>query len=161
DLGASEGGNIIPMAATLPRAPFTGIDLAGVPVERGNQVIQDLGLKNVRIEQMNLLDVDRGFGEFEYIIAHALYACPPQEVREKVLDIARANLSPNGVAFISYNTYPGGYVRRILRDLMLEWIGDATDPATKLARAREALQQVVLGRPDPDKLDAALAAEAR
>ncbi|MGH9591634.1 MAG: hypothetical protein ACRD5L_00980, partial [Bryobacteraceae bacterium] len=41
DLGASEGGNIIPMAISLPGAQFTGIDLAAIPVERGNQVIRD------------------------------------------------------------------------------------------------------------------------
>src|SRR6476660_8181391 len=53
DLGASEGGNIIPMALTVPQTQFTGVDLAASPVERGNRVIRDLGLTNVRLVQMD------------------------------------------------------------------------------------------------------------
>jgi len=85
DLGASEGGNIIPMAMTLPSAEFTGIDLAALPVERGQRAIQELGLRNVRLLQKDLLDVDACFGKFDYIIAHGLYAWTPPVVRDKIL----------------------------------------------------------------------------
>ncbi len=160
DLGASEGGNIIPMAISLPDAQFTGIDLAAVPVERGSQVIRDLGLSNVRLLQMDLLDVGPSLGEFDYIIAHGLYAWTPPAVRDKILAIARAHLSPHGIAFISYNAQPGGYLRRVLRDAMLLHIGDAIDPAERLERARAMLQLLTVGRPEPDEFDRAVAAEA-
>jgi len=139
DLGANEGGNLIPMAVTLPGAHFTGIDLAAGPVERGNQLIRELGLNNARLMQMNLLDVDPSFGEFDYVIAHGLYAWTPQPVRDKVLAIARANLSPNGVAFISYNTYPGGHIRRLLREMLLFHARDASGAGAIIERAREIL----------------------
>jgi SAM-dependent methyltransferase len=160
DLGASEGGNIIPMAISLPEAQFTGVDLAAVPVERGNQVIRDLGLSNVRLLQMDLLEMGEDLGEFDYIIAHGLYAWTPPAVRDKILAIARAHLSPNGIAFISYNAYSGGHLRKVLREAMLLHIGDAIDPAVRLERARGMLQLFALGRPEPDEFDQAFAAEA-
>ena len=47
ELGTSEAANIIGMAVTLPDAQFTGVDLAGEPLARGQRVIDDLGLENV------------------------------------------------------------------------------------------------------------------
>jgi SAM-dependent methyltransferase len=160
ELGASEGGNLLPMAATLPQAQFTGIDLAGVPVERGNRAIRDLGLSNVRLIQMDLLEVDAALGQFDYVIAHGLYAWTPPEVRDKILAIARANLSPHGVAFVSYNANPAGYVRRILREMMLFRIGDAVEPGARLERARRALEMLAARRPKLSGVDAGIAGEA-
>ncbi|MEO8027023.1 MAG: class I SAM-dependent methyltransferase, partial [Bryobacteraceae bacterium] len=89
ELGASEGLNLIGMAVVLPRAQFTGVELAELPVANGNRVISDLGLANVRLLQMNLLDLEGSFGEFDYIIAHGLYAWTPPIIRERILSIVR------------------------------------------------------------------------
>ena len=35
-----------------------------------------------------------------------------------VLEICQRHLAPNGVAYISYNTYPGWHIRGIARDIM-------------------------------------------
>lgn len=161
DLGASEGGNIIPMALTLPRAQFTGVDLAASPVERGNQVIRDLGLPNVRLVQMDLLEIDAAFGEFDYIVAHGLYAWTPSAVRDKILAIAGANLSAQGIAFVSYNAYPGGHLRKHLRNAMLLHVGDVKDAATRVERAREMLRLLGAARPEPTVLHDAVAREAQ
>jgi len=161
DVGASEGGNIIPMALTLPQAQFTGVDLAASPVERGNHVIRDLGLTNVRLMQMDLLEIDAAFGEFDYIIAHGLYAWTPAPVRDRILAIARAHLSPQGIAFVSYNAYPGGHLRRHLREAMLLHIGTEQDPAIRVERAREMLRLLGAGRPEPTVLHDAVAREAQ
>jgi SAM-dependent methyltransferase len=160
DIGASEGGNIIPMAMTLPNARFTGIDLAGVPVQRGNSVIQDLGLSNIQLQQMNLLDLDESFGEFDYIIAHGFYAWTPPAVRDKLLAVCNANLSPNGVAFISYNTQPAGHVRKLLREMMLFHIGDAADTDVRLRRAREMLRMLASRKAQVGGIIAGVAAMA-
>jgi cyclopropane fatty-acyl-phospholipid synthase-like methyltransferase len=116
EIGANKGENLIGMAMVLPSAEFVGIDLAEVPVTRGQQTIADLGLDNVRLRQMNLLEIDEGFGEFDYIIAHGVYSWTPAEVRDKLLAVVRAHLSAQGVAFVSYNTYPGAHLREMLRE---------------------------------------------
>ncbi len=152
ELGASEGANLIGLAVALPRAEFVGIDLAQTPVTRGNQVIADLGLKNVRLEQRNVLDIDTSFGEFDYIIAHGLYAWTPDVVRDKLLEIASVNLNAGGVAFISYNTYPGAYPRQAMREMALYHVAHLESPADRLWAAREFVASFV-ERPDPDPLD--------
>jgi 2-polyprenyl-3-methyl-5-hydroxy-6-metoxy-1,4-benzoquinol methylase len=160
EIGANQGENLIGMAMVLPSAEFVGIDLAEVPVTRGQKTIADLGLVNVRLRQMNVLEIDEGFGEFDYIIAHGVYSWTPADVRDKLLAVARAHLSAQGVAFVSYNTYPGGYVRKMLREMMLYHIGDEADPVRKLERARELLRMMAIGRPQPNALEAAVAARA-
>src|ERR1019366_5453042 len=103
EIGASEGENLVGMAVVLPRAEFVGIELAEVPVARGQKTIADLKLQNMRLLQMNLLDIGRDFGEFDYIIAHGLYSWTPMIVRDKILEVVKTNLSAQGVAFVSYN----------------------------------------------------------
>jgi hypothetical protein len=161
EIGASEGENLVGMAMVLPLAEFVGIELAEVPVARGRETIADLGLKNVRLEQMNLLDVDEGFGQFDYVIAHGLYAWTPAIVRDKILAIARANLDPQGIAFVSYNTHPAGHTRRMMREMMLYHIGGEENPARKLEKGRELLRILAMERTDPDSLETAVAAHAR
>lgn len=118
EIACGDGSNLIPMAYGLPKSEFVGIDLAAVPVEFAQERIRRVGLHNVRIEKMDLMEVDADFGEFDYIIAHGVYAWVPKPVQAKILAICRANLTPNGVAFISYNTQPAGHVREILREMM-------------------------------------------
>ncbi len=129
-------------------------------MRRGQKTISDLGLGNVRLRQMNVLEVDEGFGEFDYIIAHGLYSWTPVAVRDKILAIARAHTHRQGVAFVSYNTMPGGHVRTMVREMMLHHIGGAEDPAIHLEKARELLRLIAMGRPEPDTLEAAVATYA-
>jgi 2-polyprenyl-3-methyl-5-hydroxy-6-metoxy-1,4-benzoquinol methylase len=160
EMGASEGENLIGMAMVLPAAEFVGIELAELPVERGRKTIDDLGLVNVRLEQMNILDVDEGLGQFDYIIAHGVYSWTPAAVRDKVLAIVETNLHPKGVAYVSYNTFPGRHVHQMLREMMLYHIGEETDPAIRLKRARDLLRMIAMGRPEVDSLEGAVAAHA-
>ena len=100
----------------LPSAEFVGIELAEVPVARGQRTIADLVSANVRPLQKNILDVDEGFGEFDYIIAHGMYSWTPVVVRDRILAIAHAHLHAQGVAFVSYNIHRAGQRTRTLDD---------------------------------------------
>jgi methyltransferase-like protein len=119
EIGCGEGGNLIPMAFGLPQSEFVGVDLATKPIERSRGVIDRVGLKNIHTVQMNLTDIGLEFGQFDYLIAHGIYTWIPASVQEKLLAVCKQNLSPNGVAFVSYNVNPGGHMRRILRDMMV------------------------------------------
>jgi methyltransferase-like protein len=118
DIGCGDGSNIIPMAVALPDSEFIGIDVASKPLENARALIERAGLKNVRVEQKDIMDVDLAFGSFAYIIAHGFYSWVPAQVSAKLLEVCGTNLTENGIAFISYNTYPGAYVRLASRDLM-------------------------------------------
>ncbi len=161
ELGTSEAANIIGMAVTLPGARFTGVDLAREPLARGQRVIDDLGLGNVKLLRANLLEIDESLGRFDYILTHGIYGWTPPEVGAKVLEIAQRCLTPDGIAFVSYNTHPSGHIRRLVRDMMRYHAGRFENPAERLQHARAFLKVLALGRPEPDPFDAAAADYAR
>lgn len=119
ELGASCGGNIVPQALYYPETTFTGIDLSGVQVKHGNDIIDSIGLKNVTLLEKDILDIDESFGTFDYIIVHGIWSWVPDVVKDKILSICNMNLSDNGIAYVSYNTYPGWKRLEQLRDIML------------------------------------------
>ena len=165
ELGASEGANLIPLADAFPQSEFLGIDVAEQPVARGQQTIREYGLRNIKLVATDLLQLDASLGEFDYIIAHGLYAWTPAVVRDKILALMNQLLSPQGIGFVSYNTHPMGHMRRMLRDMMLRHVRDARRPEERLAKAREMLKLLARKRSDEevskmDADDAVLAAHA-
>lgn len=140
ELGCASGGNLLPMALSLPNAEFTGVDYSARQVSEGREMLKTIGLQNVRIEQRDILDIDAAFGEFDYIVAHGVYSWVPERVREKLLDICRQNLAPDGIAYVSYNTYPGWHMLKGLREMMLWHIREKTDPHERAVEARRLAQ---------------------
>lgn len=139
ELGCGSGGNLTPMAYGLPNSEFVGVDLAERPVHFAQVRAEQAKLKNVRFQKMDLMEIGHDFGRFDYIIAHGIYAWVPEAVQRKILEISCANLSPYGVAFVSYNTQPAGHVRHALRELIL--FHEGRSPATR-DRAKQAKQVV-------------------
>lgn len=139
ELGCAAGGNIAPMAAYLPSSEFVGIDLSPVQVASGQKAIESAGLKNIRLEARSILDIDDSYGQFDYIICHGVYSWVPEEVREKILSICSKNLTTNGVAYISYNTYPGWRMRGMIRDMMRYHANRFPTPEQRVAQARGLL----------------------
>ena len=135
ELGCGTGNNLIAMAYSLPGSTFTGIDLAAEPVAEGQGRIAALGLRNIRLLAMDLMDLEPAFGEFDYIVAHGVYSWVPAAVRDKLMEVCRANLSPHGVVFISYNALPGCHLRRMVRDMMLYHIAGVEEPEQRLQQA--------------------------
>ena len=150
EIACNEGANLIPMAYAIPGSEFVGFDLARLPIKRGQERIPELGLTNVRIFQSDLLNVDAELGQFDYIIAHGLYAWVPEPVRERLLALCSELLGPHGVAFVSYNALPGGHLRNMIRDMMLYSVKDIEDPGQKVERAIAFLRSVLDTRPQGD-----------
>ena len=135
ELGCGDGWNLIPMAYGLPGSEFTGIDLAAKPIARGNALAAQLGLKNISLCEMDVADA-ADLGEFDYIIAHGLYSWVPREVREKVMALCGRSLAANGVAYLSYNAYPGNHVRDMVRGMVKYHTAHFADPVQKVRQAR-------------------------
>lgn len=119
ELGSSCGGNIIPQALYYPEATFTGIDLSSVQIKHGNELIESMGLTNVTLLEKDIMDIDDDFGTFDYIIVHGIWSWVPDSVKDKILSICNRNLSDRGIAYVSYNTYPGWKRLEQMRDIML------------------------------------------
>ncbi len=131
ELGCGNGANLIPMALTLPGSRFAGIDLAGVPIAAARELAGRLELGNIVFHQLDVTELSPGFGEFDYVIAHGLYSWAPPAVRDKLLAVCKANLAPHGVAYVSYNTYPGCHLRNMIREMLLYQTRDIADPELK------------------------------
>ena len=119
ELGATYGGNIISQAVHNPEATFVGIELSQDQVEKGNKIISDAKLDNVSLLQGDILNFDETLGTFDYIIAHGFYSWISDEMKDKLLDIISHHLADNGIAYVSYNTYPGWHTMEEVRQLML------------------------------------------
>lgn len=140
ELGCAAGGNLIPFAARHPGASALGLDLSRVQVEQGIGAIERAGLGNVSLRTFNLADVDASFGQFDYIVCHGVYSWVPQPVQDAILRVCAENLAPDGIAYVSYNVYPGWKAREIVRDAMILRGGPRDTPDEKLAYARGMLE---------------------
>ena len=140
ELGCAAGGNLIPFAARHPEARAIGVDLSTVQVSQGVAAISHAGLSNVELRAFNIADIDASFGQFDYIICHGVYSWVPGPVQDAILRICSENLAPNGVAYVSYNVYPGWKAREIVRDAMILRGGPRDTPEEKLSYARGMLE---------------------
>ena len=139
ELGCGNASNLIPMAEELPNANFLGIDLSQKQIAQGQAVVEELGLKNIELRHGSILDVNDDWGQFDYIICHGVYSWVPDDVQDKILEVCRRNLRSNGVALVSYNTFPGWHFRGTVRDIMKFHTSQLDDPRTQVAQARSVL----------------------
>jgi methyltransferase-like protein len=147
ELGCAAGGNIMPLAMRFPGARFRGVDLAERHVRDGRARIAALELNNVRIDEADLATLDLQGERFDYIICHGVYSWVPEAAREAILRICGQNLADNGVAYLSYNVYPGWQLRGVIRDMMAYHAGPEADPAMRVAKGRWVLENVAKAAP--------------
>jgi len=136
EIGCGTGANMIPMAAALPQSRFVGVDLADEPIAAARKTAAALDLENIRFVAGDLRDIDESYGEFDYIVAHGVYSWVPAEIADALLAVCRQRLSAHGVAFISYNAWPGAHILRMLREMMLYHSRGADNPAERIERSR-------------------------
>lgn len=139
ELGCAAGGNLIPMAEAFPDAEFVGIDLSGRQIADGARVVRECGLTNVKLLHASITDVDESYGPFDYVLCHGVFSWVPPEVQEAVFDVCAKRLAPNGIAFVSYNTYPGWHMRGMIRDMMRYHALRFEEPSQRIEQARALL----------------------
>lgn len=136
ELGCADGGNLIPMAYQWPDSEFIGVDLNERAIRKGLAAAAGLGLRNLKLLHLDLLEIAAEFGQFDYIIAHGVYSWVPAPVRTKILAIFRHNMAPAGVAYVSYNAHPGSYLRDMARAMMLFHVRTIEEPQARVNEAR-------------------------
>ncbi|MCE5310517.1 MAG: class I SAM-dependent methyltransferase [Acidobacteriales bacterium] len=143
EIGCGDGSNLIPLAFREPGSRFTGIDLARTAIDRGREFSAALGLDNIEFIHTDVRDWDVAGREFDYIIVHGVYSWVPPAAREAILAICSSTLSPNGVAYISYNALPGCHFRSYVWDLVRFHTRAITDPRQKIEEARAIARQMM------------------
>lgn len=142
EIGGGDCLNLLSFAAIWPDCQAHGFDLSEVAVERGAALAQQAGLANVTLAVEDILQAHLRYPprSFDYVIVHGVFAWVPDAVREACMDLVGHVLSDQGVAMISYNAMPGGHVRLIMREMLLNQLGEVTDFEERIAAARTFLE---------------------
>lgn len=140
EVGCSDGANLAAMAMGLPQSEFVGVDAAGTAIARGHACAEEVGLKNLTLRHLDLMEMAPDYGRFDYIIVHGVYSWVPEPVCQQILAICKRSLAPQGIAYISYNTFPGCHNRLMLREMMLFHNHDFHDPKQKTQQALNLLK---------------------
>ena len=159
EAGCADGLNLVAMAGNSPGLTAVGFDL--VDPALGRQAAADLGLTSVRLEQADLLDA-RDWGEFDYVVAHGVYAWVEDDARDALMALFARCLAPHGVAFVSYNALPGARLRTMLREMALLHAGEEAGPDERVDKGRELYDFLAPWAEDrPDAYGAVLASELK
>lgn len=142
ELGCASGGNILPIAVRYPNAKCVGVDLSKVQIDFALAQVKELGLKNMEFKCMSITDIGKSLGQFDYIVCHGVLSWVPENVREAIFKTCGELLTPNGLAYISYNTLPGWNTVKTIRDMMLYHSSMFEHPAEKVQQSRLLLDFV-------------------
>ena len=159
EIACGDGSNLLPIAYSLPQAHCTGFDLAASAIERAHARAASLQLRNVDLFAGDLASIGL-IGHFDYIVAHGLYSWAPRSLRDALLRLIHRSLSPNGVAFVSYNTFPGWHVAGMVREMLRYHTRGVRDAGSKVTQARALLDFLRVAHNDNDPYGRLLAAEA-
>jgi 2-polyprenyl-3-methyl-5-hydroxy-6-metoxy-1,4-benzoquinol methylase len=140
EIGCAAGGNLIPFACRQPSAQCVGIDLSERQIQDGLAQINAIGLTNCDLQVLDATQAAVQLaGGFDYIICHGVYTWVPPAVRVGMMRAMGQLLSPNGLAFVSYNVYPGWKLREVARDAMVMHAGKIESKTERVAQGKAIL----------------------
>ncbi|MCO5166335.1 MAG: class I SAM-dependent methyltransferase [Planctomycetes bacterium] len=148
EVGCAAGGNLIPIAVDLPGARCVGVDASRRQVDEGRAVVAALGLENCELLHGDIAELGPGLGTFDYVVCHGVYSWVPRHVQDAILGLCGRQLAPDGVAYVSYNTFPGWRMRSMIRDMMRYHARQFDEPRTAVAQARRLLDYLAKNAAD-------------
>ena len=107
ELGCASGGNHYRWPITCRARVLSVSTSLAVSGEQGREIAKRAGLDNVELIHGDIAELDESHTDFDYIICHGVYSWVPDSVQHAIMRICRDRLTTNGIAYISYNVYPG------------------------------------------------------
>ena len=108
ELGCGNGLTVIMLAAVYPNAEFVGIDLNPEHIGNARQLATAAGVKNVSFLRGDFVEATAAdFAPFDYITVHGVYSWVDGHTKDTMFEFIRQRLQPDGIAYISYNAFPG------------------------------------------------------
>ena len=153
EIGCGDGANLLPMAWFRPECELVGIDTSRAHIEAARAGAAELELENVRFELADVRAIGESLGEpFDFVVCHGVLSWVPFEARHGILAAIRERLAPGGVAYLSYNVFPGWKIRGMVRELLLGSVDHVPDLAARAHAARELaaeLRELLPASPHP------------
>jgi SAM-dependent methyltransferase len=162
ELGCGRGGNLLPMASSLPGATLIGIDRSLRQIAEARRVASGAGVANVTFHAETFEQADAAVtpGGHDFVLCHGVYSWVPVSTRRALLGLIARALAPGGIAYVSFNTLPGWYERLAARDWLrfsgdpdagasLAWLAEHVSP--ELRTYRQGLEAVVRRLKETDR----------
>jgi hypothetical protein len=134
---------VLSMAQTLPGSSFVGVDASAAAIGRGGEIAAAAGLTNVQLRAAQIEALPEDLGGFDYIVSHGVYSWISPRARGALLDCCRERLGADGIAYVSYNAYPGSHLRDMTREILRYHVRDVADPDARLRQAQRLMQTIV------------------
>lgn len=147
EFGCGGGANLLSLAAIFPEVRMLGIDIDPDGITRGETLRASAGLSNLelRVGDLGSAPIE---GKFDLVICHGVFSWVDEKTRHALLRRASDLLAPDGLLYLSYNTFPGWHTRHVIRDA-LTFFGSAPDSeALNLTRARALIAEMLRRAPD-------------
>jgi len=139
-LGCGDGTNLIVMAYHFPDSHFVGVDASPSQIQHGQALAAGLGLDNITLVAGDIRSLPGVEGDFDYIVTHGVFSWVPDDVRAAILKTCQERLRPQGIAYVSYNCYPGWHMFDQLRAMMRYHAHDMGSIKDDIDQARAIVQ---------------------
>ncbi|MCK0206661.1 class I SAM-dependent methyltransferase [Starkeya koreensis] len=147
ELGCGRGYGTALLAAANSDIDFVGIDFNPTHIAEARALATRAGLDNLRFIETSfgeaLASSDPALAEFDIIALHGVYTWVAPEVRRDIVSFLRAKLRSGGIAYVSYNTFPGWAAAAPLQHLIGQIAARTTgDSIARFKRAYDTLVQL-------------------
>lgn len=139
EIGCGSALQLLALAQAYPDSHFVGLDLSHSAVAKGDALRKQAGIDNAELVCADLLEWDPGDAAFDYILAHGFHSWVPPQVRGRLLALCATRLSPDGVAYISYNALPGNHFRQMIRKMLTFHLDLEAPPEQQIEQAARFL----------------------
>jgi cyclopropane fatty-acyl-phospholipid synthase-like methyltransferase len=137
EIGCGNAANLIPLAFFRPDCEFVGVDSSVRQIADASLAAERLGLSNLTLHAADICEIGKRLGGFDYVIAHGVMSWVSDEVRDAIFGLCRDRLAPDGLVYLSYNTFPGWLIRGVVRASLLR----PREPGESLPELAEAGRQ--------------------
>ncbi len=131
ELHCGSGQNLLALAERYPESTWVGVDPNPRFVAMARQSAAELELTNVAFHH-----VASALDQFDYILASEVFSYQDEGGQEKLLQTCATHLAPAGLAYVSYNTYPGWSLQEMLLRMMRFDAEGGRTPHERISRAR-------------------------
>lgn len=147
ELGCGRGYGTALLAAANPDMDFVGIDFNPTHIAEAQSFADKVGLANLTFLESSFGDAvassDPVLDDFDFVTLHGVLTWVGPEAQREIVDFLRTRLRPGGIAYVSYNTYPGWAAITPLQHMIREVAARSTgDSIARINRAREVLTQL-------------------
>jgi methyltransferase-like protein/2-polyprenyl-3-methyl-5-hydroxy-6-metoxy-1,4-benzoquinol methylase len=145
EIGCGDGGNMLAMATAFPDAHFVGIDASFGQIARAQEVMIGGRVNNAELHCRGVEIPGDDLGCFDYIIAHGVFSWISASERTKLFEMIKSCLAPGGIAYVSYNCYPGWHTIDGLRNLLINHSAGAKTDESRIRSVRNLMRMLEEG----------------